>query len=94
MPLEWRTVWAESGTTELSGQDASLVVRLAMDLVDQQEGTLIEKRKKELQKKNEIAARIKLKQHKLGQLHQFLTNRLAIVGDIFEGKLLNAAANA
>ena len=77
-PLQWRSRWTESGTPELDIENASLLVRLTMDLVDDQEGALIEKRKAVLSKKRDAIEEHREKSASLERTREFLVGRLKV----------------
>ena len=77
-PLQWRSRWTESGSPELDIENASLLVRLAMDLVDDQEGDLIERRKVVLGRKREAIEEHREKSASLERTREFLIERLKV----------------
>ncbi|WP_145247421.1 hypothetical protein [Aeoliella mucimassa] len=91
-PLEWRSTWTESGTADLHNEDASVVIRLLMDLLDDEESRLIQQHKQLLKDKNDKAAEVsRLEQH-LSQTRRFLKERLHVDTDTLADDLFGEIA--
>ena len=83
-PLEWRSPWAESGSSELNAEDASLVVRMAMDLADEDEGELIQRRKSLIEKKREEVKQYRENKTALEQQRTFLLAHLKVGQELLD----------
>jgi len=91
-PLEWRSAWTESGTADLHNEDASVLIRLVMDLLDDEETQLIQNHKQLLKDKNDKTAEVtKLEQH-LSQTRSFLEERLHVDTDTLADDLFGETA--
>lgn len=91
-PLEWRSKWAESGHSEFDVEDASLVVRLSMDLVNDEEGQIIEERKRLMKRKADTAEDVTSKRARLQRTREILVQRLAANEELFGESLFSVAA--
>lgn len=91
-PLEWRSPWAESGSSELNAEDASLVVRMAMDLADEDEGELIQRRKSLIEKKREEVKQYRENKTALEQQRTFLLAHLKVGQELLDGDLFGSTA--
>ena len=84
-PLEWRARHTESGTVDLHPEDASLLIRAVMDLLDTQEKSLVARHRKLLRDKNAKSAEAKKAEGSLAKTREFLEQRLqtdsATLGD-------------
>ncbi len=89
-PLEWRATWTESGTADLHNEDASVLIRLVMDMLDDEEGKLIQLHKQLLDSKKATMSEVERIERRLAQARGFLQERLnmeseALSDDLFGG---------
>ncbi len=91
-PLEWRSSFTESGTADLHDEDASVLIRLVMDLLDESEAALIQEHKRLLKEKRDSEAEVRRVEAELARTRQFLTGRLKIPDDALSNDLFGAAA--
>jgi hypothetical protein len=91
-PLEWRTSATESGTGELHGEDASILIRIMMDLLDDEERQLIERHQNLLEEKSKQAAAVKVLEQDIATTKRFLQSRLRIPGDQLTDDLFGMSA--
>jgi len=95
-PLEWRSSFTESGTADLHDEDASVLIRLVMDLLDDSEVTLIQEHKRLLKNRRDTESEVRTLEAELGRTRQFLTGRLkipdaALTNDLFGSAALSSA---
>ncbi|MBX3424253.1 MAG: hypothetical protein KF688_01115 [Pirellulales bacterium] len=91
-PLEWRVAWTESGTADLHNEDASILIRLVMDLLDDEEAKLIHRHKQLLTDKNAKDAEVAKLEQRLSQTRRFLEERLHIGSEMLTDDLFGEAA--
>lgn len=91
-PLQWRTSWTDSGTAELHDEDASVLIRLVMDLLDQNEAGLIRRHKQLLAELSQQRSLTKALEAELGTTKQFLQQRLHIDEELLTDDLFAEAA--
>ena len=91
-PLEWRNSATESGTGELHSEDASILIRIMMDLLDDEERRLIERHQKLLEEKSTQAATVKEIGQDIATTRRFLQNRLRVTGEQLTDDLFGTAA--
>jgi hypothetical protein len=91
-PLEWRAAWTESGTTDLHNEDASILIRMVMDLLDSEEAELIRKHKQLLTNKNDKSGEVSKLEQRLSQTRRFLEDRLHIAPDLLTDDLFGETA--
>lgn len=91
-PLEWRAAWTESGTADLHNEDASILIRLVMDLLDDEEAKLIQRHKQLLIDKNSKDAEVAKLELRLSQMRRFLEERLHISSELLTDDLFGEAA--
>lgn len=93
-PLEWRSSFTESGTADLHDEDASVLIRLVMDLLDESEADLIQEHKRLLKLKRDTEGEVRNLEAELGRTRQFLTGRLRIPDEALTNDLFGSAALA
>ncbi len=91
-PLQWRTAWTESGTVDLHDEDASVLIRLVMDLLDQDEARLIGRHKKLLTDLTSQRASVKRTEEQLLRTREFLQSRLKIDDQLLTDDLFGDTA--
>jgi len=91
-PLEWRTSETESGTVALDPEDASILIRLVMDLLDDEERALIVRHRKLLETRRQQAALVKQSQEDVATTRRFLKRRLRIRDEALADGLFGQAA--
>lgn len=91
-PLEWRDRWTESGTPELSVEDRSLLVRLAMDLVAPAEEQMIQEKQKLQDRRRQVADELRERTASLDRTREFLIHRLGADVDHLESGLFASHA--
>jgi hypothetical protein len=91
-PLEWRAAWTESGTADLHNEDASILIRMTMDLLDNEEAELIRKHKQLLADKNDKSGEVSKLEQRLLQTRRFLEDRLHIAPDLLTDDLFGETA--
>lgn len=91
-PLEWRNAATDSGTGELHTEDASILIRLVMDLLDDDERKLIRKHKRLLSKKSERASKLRDIGQDISTTRRFLGRRLRITEDLLTDDLFGRKA--
>lgn len=91
-PLEWRNAATESGTTELHAEDASILIRLVMDLLDEEERTLIDLHKQLLDEKARKSSEVVALTEDIARTRRFLDQRLRIDDDLLTDDLFAAYA--
>ena len=91
-PLQWRTAWTESGTVDLHDEDASVLIRLVMDLLDQDEARLIGRHKKLLADLTIQRASVKRTEEQLLRTREFLQSRLRIDDQLLTDDLFGDTA--
>lgn len=91
-PLEWRARHTESGTVDLHPEDASLLIRAVMDLLDAQEKSLVARHRKLLRDKNAKSATAKKTEGGLAKTRDFLEQRLQMEITTLGDDLFAAAA--
>lgn len=93
-PLEWRNAATESGTGELHPEDASILIRLVMDLLDDEERTLIQNHKELLAARSTKAAEVKELEQDVSSTRRFLQSRLGLSADLMSDDLFGQHALA
>ncbi len=91
-PLEWRDKWTESGTPDLSVEDRSLLVRLAMDLVNPAEEQVIQAKQRLQRQRRQLDEELRGKKNQLEQTRDFLLRRLGAEEDHLANTLFSAHA--
>ncbi len=91
-PLEWRNTATESGTTELHAEDASILIRLVMDLLDDEERALIERHKQLLADKSQKTTAANTLSEDLAKTRRFLSRRLRIDDSMLSDDLFSEQA--
>jgi len=80
-PNAWRDPETESGTAQLHSDDASLLVRMAMDLLDTQEKQLIANHEKLLRDRDSARSRVIMLNQRLETIRTELSRRLELGED-------------
>ena len=93
-PLQWRTAWTESGTVDLHDEDASVLIRLVMDLLDQDEAKLISRHKKLLSDLTDQRSTVKRSEEQLSRTREFLRTRLRIDDELLTDDLFGETARS
>tara|TARA_R110000868_G_scaffold164672_1_gene397432 strand:+ start:16665 stop:18608 length:1944 start_codon:yes stop_codon:yes gene_type:complete len=93
-PLQWRTAWTESGTIDLHDEDASVLIRLVMDLLDQDEVKLIGRHKKLLSDLARKRTSVKRSEEQLLRTREFLKSRLKIDDELLTDDMFGDAAKS
>lgn len=93
-PLQWRSAWTESGTVDLHDEDASVVIRLVMDLINLEESRLVSQHKRLLA--DQTAQRVKVKrfEEQLSRTREFLQQRLKMDNELLADDLFAEAAKS
>lgn len=93
-PLQWRTAWTESGTLDLHDEDASVLIRLVMDLIDRDEAKLVSRHKKLLSDLAIQRSTVKRSEEQLSRTREFLQQRLTIDDELLTDDLFADAAKS
>lgn len=93
-PLQWRTAWTESGTVDLHDEDASVLIRLVMDLIDREEAKLVSRHKKLLADQTSQRAKVKRSEEQLSRTREFLQQRLKMDNELLTDDLFAEAAKS
>ena len=91
-PLQWRTAWTESGTVDLHDEDASVLIRLVMDLIDRDEARLVSRHKKLLADQGTQRAKVKRSEEQLSRTREFLQQRLKMDSELLTDDLFAESA--
>lgn len=93
-PLQWRTAWTESGTVDLHDEDASVLIRLVMDLIDREEAKLVSRHKKLLTDQTTQRSKVKRSEEQLARTREFLQQRLKMETELLTDDLFAEAAKS
>ena len=88
----WRHIETESGTAPLHSEDANLLIRMAMDLLDTEEKRLIAQHRTLLEKKAGLRADRDHSHHRLDGIHAHLSGHLDLQDPSSSGSLFVDAA--
>lgn len=93
-PVEWRSSHTGSNTADLHFEDASLLIRVTMDLLDNHEKKLVAEHRKLLRQHGIKLKELGKQQGELDRTKEFLIRRLGLKSDLLANDLFGQAAKA